>query len=233
MAIAMDYRVGNLEAAMAEMMRQAARTSQEVAQTSREMREFKEEMGEFKDEMSEFKDEMGEAAARSEREMREFKEEMRLFRDQLNKKWGELSNKLGTMVEDLVAPSVPRILRETVGCPDDQLEVMHVRTVKRSPLDRGRVQEFDVVAACGEYALINETKSSLSPEKISEFVALLGCVREFFPEFADKKVIGAIGSLYVDASLVACGERAGLIVLGFGDDVMQVLNSEGFKPKEF
>ena len=73
----------------------------------------------------------------------------------------------------------------------------------------------------------------MSPEKIFAFAALLGNVREYFPEFADKKVIGAIGSLYVDPSLVTHGKRAGLIVLGFGDDVMQVLNSAGFKPKVF
>ena len=73
MAIAMDYRVGSLEKAMAEMAREVARTSQEVAQTSREMRE---------------------ASVRSERETR-------AFQVQMNKKWGELSNKLGTMAEDL------------------------------------------------------------------------------------------------------------------------------------
>ena len=204
MAVAMDYRVSSLEKAMAEMAREAA-------QTSREMREFK--------------NEMREAAARSEREMR-------VFQVQLNKKWGELSNKLGTMAEDLVAPSVPRILRETVGCPDGPIDSA-VRVQRHSVIDYGRTQEFDVVATCGEYALINETKSALQPGDIAQFTKLLEEVREFIPEFADKKVIGAIGSLYVDPSLVTHGERAGLIVLGFGDDVMQVLNSAGFKPKVF
>ena len=229
MAIAMNYRVSSLEKAMAEMAREAA-------QTSREMREFKDEMGEFKDEMREAaarsEREMREAAVRSEREIREFKDEMRLSRDQLNKKWGELSNKLGTMAEDLVAPSVPRILRQTIGNLTAPISSA-VRVWRPNTVDNSRNQEFDVVAVCGEYALINETKSNLSPEKISEFVALLGRVREFFPEFADKKVIGAIGSLYVDPSLVTHGERAGLIVLGFSDDAMQVLNSAGFKPKVF
>jgi hypothetical protein len=37
--------------------------------------------------------------------------------------------------------------------------------------------------------------------------------------------------LYVDQSLVLRGERLGLVVLGFGDDVMQVLNSPGFIPQ--
>jgi hypothetical protein len=229
MAIAMDYRVSSLEKAMADMARQVERASQQVERTS-------EEVAQTSREMAEFKDEMREAAARSERQMRESaarsEREMRAFQEQMNKKWGELSNKLGTMAEDLVAPSVPRILRETVGCSGEPVN-RGVRMLRHSVIDWGRVQEFDVVATCGEYALINETKSSLQPGDIAQFAELLTNVREFFPEFADKKVIGAIGSLYVHQSLVAHGERYGLIVLGFGDDVMQVLNSAGFTPKVF
>ena len=43
---------------------------------------------------------------------------------------------------------------------------------------------------------------------------------------ADRAIVGAIASLYVDPSLVRYGERLGLIVLGFGTDVMQVLNTQ-------
>jgi hypothetical protein len=176
--------------------------------------------------------EMAREVAQTSREMREFKDEMRASQVQMNRKWGELSNKLGTMAEDLVAPSVPRILRQTIG--DLRAPISSAVRVRRpNTVDNSRTQEFDVVAVCGEYALINETKSSLQPEDVAKFSKLLENVREFFPEFADKKVIGAIGSLYVHHSLVAYGERYGLIVLGFGDDVMQVLNSADFKPKVF
>jgi hypothetical protein len=212
--IALEYRVGSLEAAMAELARQVAQTSRQIEQASRQVERTSQEV------------------ERTSRELHEFKEEMRLSRVELNKKWGELSNKLGTMAEDLVAPSVPRILRETVGCSNEPID-SGVRMRRHSVIDWGRTQEFDVVAVCGEYALINETKSSLQPDDVAKFSKLLENVREFFPEFAGKKVIGAIGSLYVHHSLVACGEHYGLIVLGFGDDVMQVLNSEGFKPKAF
>ncbi len=56
---------------------------------------------------------------RTEAEMRVFKDEMGSFKDEvrqqnrdMNRKWGEISNKLGSMVEDLVAPSLPRIVEE-------------------------------------------------------------------------------------------------------------------------
>lgn len=166
-------------------------------------------------------------------EMRKFHEEMRASRIDLNKKWGELANKMGTMAEDLVAPSVPRILRQAIGHPNGRIESTAVRVKRLHPADPARSQEFDVVAVCGEYVLINETKSSLDSQAVRDFARLMPQAREFFPEYADKKFIGAIASLYVDESVVKYGEKLGLIVLGFGEDVMEVLNSPGFKPKEF
>jgi len=224
----LEERVSTLEDLVAELMRVSIQTQQEVAQTSRELREFKEEMRAFKDEMLAFKD-----------EMRAFKEEMRAFRErvdilitEMRKEWGELANKMGTMAEDLVAPSVPRILRTIIGCPENRVDSVAVRVRRRRP-GTDYMREFDVVATCGDYVLINETKSRLEARDIREFVERLPEVREFFPEYADKKIIGAIASLYVDESLVRFGERQGLIVLGFGEDVMDVLNSPGFVPREF
>ncbi|RME51201.1 MAG: hypothetical protein D6796_01475 [Caldilineae bacterium] len=192
------------------------------------MRDFKEEMLAFKDEMRDFKEEM----LAFKEEMRDFKEEMRLSNRQMNRRWGELANKMGTMAEDLVAPSIPRILRTVVECPEEAIESMAVRVRRRDP-ETGTMREFDVVAACGEYVLVNETKSTLRPEHIRNFADMLPGVRRFFPEYEGRKFIGAIGSLYVDESLVRRGEKLGLIVLGFGEEVMTVLNSPGFTPRAF
>ncbi len=210
----LEQRVDTLEDLMDEFLRASARTQRQVEQTSREMRDFKDEMRDFKDEMHGFKDEMH----TSYREM--------------NRRWGELANKMGTMAEDLVAPSVPRILRTVVDCPADAIERIAVRLRQRHTVTR-QLREFDVVAACGEYVLINETKSRLDPEDVTQFAEVLPEAREFFPEYADKKFIGAVASLYVDPSLVRFGESQGLIVLGFGEDVMEVLNSLDFVPKTF
>lgn len=162
-------------------------------------------------------------------EMRDFKDEMRDFKTESRKQWGELANKLGTMAEDLVAPSIPRIISAVVNCPADTLSSA-VWVKRRTP--QGLFREFDVVATCGPYLFINETKSRLQPEDIKTFRDdVLPTVRDFFPEYADKQVIGIVASLYVDDSLVRYSERQGLVVLGFGQDVMDVLNSPDFTPK--
>ena len=233
--------------------KQEIRLSHERAEerSQREIREFREEMRQsherfewemrqsherFEREMRqsherfarEMRQSHEQAEQRSQREMQEFKAEMRQSKRDLDKKWGELSNKLGTMAEDLVAPSIPHILRQVTGCTA-KISYSAVRVRKSEPQN----QEFDVVAVCEDIVFINETKSTLRPEHIDNFHKLMQRIRDYFPEYKDKRFIGAIASLYVNQTLVQCGENLGLIVLGFGEQLMSVLNSPGFTPKAF
>jgi len=213
-----EERVNHLDELMAQLI-------QTVDQTSREMREFKTEMRQAHDR---FEQEMRQADERSKREMQEFKAEMRKSKRDMDKKWGELSNKLGTMAEDLVAPSIPRILRQVTGCTLE-IEYSAVRVRKSKPKN----QEFDVVAVCENYVFINETKSTLRSEYINDFNDKMQNIHDYFPEFNEKKFIGVIASLYVEENLVRQGEKLGLVVLGFGEELMDVLNRPGFVPKLF
>jgi hypothetical protein len=217
-----EQRVADLEELMAQVLRTIDRVDRQVDQTQRHVDQTQRHVDQTQRQVDQTSQELRASYERSEAVIRE-----------MNRKWGELANKMGTMAEDLVAPSVPRILRETVGCPDGLVESIAVRVRRLHPTDRGRSQEFDVVAVCGEHVLINETKSSLNPRDMEEFAQRLAEARDFFPEYADKKFIGAIASLYVDESVARYGEKQGLIVLGFGEGVMEMLNSPGFVPKSF
>jgi predicted RNase H-like nuclease (RuvC/YqgF family) len=208
-----ERRVDRLEDLMAEL-------TSNVNRLSREMREFKEEMREFKEEMSEFKE-----------EMRVFKDETQEENRRMNRRWGELANKMGTLAEDLVAPSIPRIMSEIVGCPEGERAFLTVRSSRRLP--NGESREFDVIAGCGDLLLINETKTRLGPRDVSEFIQALERAREFLPEYADRKIVGALASFYVDPSVVTYGERAGLIMLGMADDVMTLLSTAELRLRWF
>ncbi|MGP8281852.1 MAG: hypothetical protein ACLQT6_03985, partial [Desulfomonilaceae bacterium] len=162
----MDKRVKSLEEMMADLIAT-------VAQTSVEMRGFKDGIEDFKEEMRQFKDETS-------REHRN-----------LNKQLGEIANKQGRMAEDLVAPSVCRILQEVVNCPPSLGCGFLVGPRRVHPKDRSRVKEFDVIAECGDYVLVNETKSNLSPADINKLRHTIEEVREYFPEYAERKMIGS------------------------------------------
>ncbi|MCY2989459.1 MAG: hypothetical protein NTY19_16530 [Planctomycetota bacterium] len=53
-----------------------------------------------------------ERMGRFEQEMREFKEESRQARRAMDKQWGNLANKMGTIIEDILAPNLRRLARE-------------------------------------------------------------------------------------------------------------------------
>jgi hypothetical protein len=71
---------------------------------------------------------------------------------QMNRQWGELANKMGTLVEDIVATNIPRIAREYFECED--IEFFGVRIKKRNQKDRTKKREFDVIAVCDDKVII-------------------------------------------------------------------------------
>ena len=200
---ALAERVDSLENYMKDLSYQALRTERELARLSAEMRAFKGEMSDFKDEMRAYKNQ-------SEREMRA-----------MNRRWGELANKMGTLVEDLVAPNLPRVARELFNC--DEPEYFAVRPRKRRAAS---TMELDALLVCAGVVFVNETKSTLNIRDIDEVLAKMEDFPLFFPEFADRKGVAIAAALYVDESLVRYATSRGVLVMAMGDDTMQVLNPE-------
>ena len=72
----------------------------------------------------------------------------------MNKQWGDLAHRLGTVVEDIGAPNLPRVAAELCSC--DQPDLFAVRVVRRF---QGETREYDALVVCPEVVLVNETKS--------------------------------------------------------------------------
>ncbi|MDZ7260901.1 MAG: hypothetical protein ONB05_02115 [candidate division KSB1 bacterium] len=64
----------------------------------------------------------------------------------MNKQWGELANKMGTLVEDLVYPSFQRIFHEKFAMEIEDLMIRRKRKLKD-----GRLKEFDLISIAGEF----------------------------------------------------------------------------------
>ncbi len=160
--------------------------------------------------------------------------ELRKSRKQLDKKLGELSRRLGTIVEDIVAPSLEKIFLKVVNLPDESKPLINVR-VKRKHSVTKEIREFDAIAECEEYLLVNETKSQLKPEDIPKFLDTLEEFYDYFPEHKDKGlvIIGAMSSLHLDKSLITALSKQGLLALAIGDTITTLKNPEGFKWRAF
>jgi hypothetical protein len=233
----MESRVRSLEEMMADLIATVEQTSLEVRASTDKMER---DTAKFKEKTDATLDRMERDTANFKDEMRVFKEEIRTFKDEtrrahrnLNKQLGEIANKQGRMTEDLVAPSICRILREVLGLPQSHECGQAERVRRPHPKVKGRRKEFDVIAECGDYLLVNETKSNLKPTDINKLIKTIQEVREYFPEYADRKIIGSLATLYVDDSLVKFASRKGIMILAVGDELMDVMNEAGFQPAEF
>ncbi|MFO7802510.1 MAG: hypothetical protein R6V55_09475 [Desulfovermiculus sp.] len=90
-------RVDRLEEMMMQVAYEHTKTEMSLRDLKREMSNFKREMQDFKDEMRVFKDGVN-----------EFKQEIRASKKENDRRLGDLANKMGTLVEDVVAPCLPR-----------------------------------------------------------------------------------------------------------------------------
>ena len=168
------------------------------------------------------------AQVRTEAELRDLKEENRRKPREMNRRWGDLANKLGTLVEDLVYPSLPRVMRVTLG-----REILDLGPRRKRRLADGRVKEFDAIAVTADLVGLNSTKATLTSSDVDRLIEDIGTFREFFPEYRELPVVGILATLAVDDSVLNYAEKTGFLVLAVGDQLMEVKNRPGFEPKRW
>lgn len=204
-------KVSYLEDLMQRLAYSQMQTSISLDRLSFEMRKFKDEMRVFKDEMGEYKDWSKKQIVT------------------MNRQCGDLANKLGTVVEDIVAPNLPRIAREYFGCED--LDYLAIRVKKRSLTDRSKRREFDAIGVCEDIVLLNETKSSPEIRDVEKLAAFLESEElfDYFPEYRGYRICPIYSSLYLDEAFVSALTRKGIYALAMKDDTMEILNYSDVK----
>ncbi|WP_295884161.1 hypothetical protein [uncultured Thiohalocapsa sp.] len=169
-----------------------------------------------------------EELARLSREMREFKDETRREHRELNRKWGDMANRLGTIVEDLVVPSLSQIIRETFA-----EDIIDLSVRRRRKLPEGRSKEFDAIAVTPTLVCVNSTKATLRSADVDRMVAEIEALREFFPAYREVPVVGILATLAAEDSVVRYATKLGFLVLAVGDELMEVQNPAGFEPRRW
>lgn len=183
-----------LQDLMDKLAYQTLRTSNAVENLSKEMKEFKDEM-------------------------RKFKEEAREEHRKMNKKWGEISNKMGTIVEDIIAPAVRPAVNKYFKC--DPYDMSIRRKIRRDNLE----DEFDVLAVCEDKVFLVEVKSTPKANYVLEFKDKIERFKKLFPEFEHKKVIPIFASLMIPENIVNLCTKQKYYALAYREwDYMDILN---------
>ncbi len=210
-----------------EMKEEAARDREESA---RFRQEIKEESARDREESARFRQEMKAESAIFRQEIKEEsardREESARFRREMNKRWGDLANRMGTIVEDIIAPSLRRMAREEFDCGEERF---FGARVSRTRSDNSSLRrEFDVLYIGAQAVLLNETKSTPHSEDARAFVDFLnrGEFALYFPECQEMAIVPVFSSLHIPADLVTYLTRNRIYAVAMGEEVMQALNNK-------
>jgi hypothetical protein len=169
---------------------------------------------------------MREQSQETDRKIQETVAENRRINRQLNQQIGDLGGKWGLFVENLVAPACETIFLEW-GIP------VHRVSQRVRQRQNGDSMEIDVLVLNQDHVLAVEVKSTLSVDDVKDFSEKLSCFREFFPEYEQRQLYGAVAGIGIDAGADRYAYRQGLFVLAQSGETMAILNDRQFQPRNW
>jgi hypothetical protein len=165
---------------------------------------------------------------------RRFQETERILKEQsektdrqitrLSKEIGNLGGKWGRFVENMVAPACETLFFNR-AIPVHQVSQ---RVKKRL---EGKTLEIDVLVTNENHVLVVEVKSSLSVDDVKELIKNLTEFRQFFPEYNQKQLYGAVAGIEIEEGADKYAYRQGLFVLAQSGESVAILNNTEFQPK--
>ena len=194
-------------------------TDERIARTNRESDE------KFNARIALMNRETDERIARTNSESDEkFNKHLARMNRETNRQIGALVGKWGQFVEGLIAPGAVAMFRER--------GVMINRVFQRvSAQNNGSMMEIDILGVNGEYAVLIEAKSTLTVSDVEEHGKRMGIFKRFFPEYADKKVVGAVAGIVINKGVDVFAYKNGFFVIGQAGDAAAILNESEFLPR--
>ncbi len=136
----------------------------------------------------------------------------------------KLAGKWGRFVEGLVVPGILRLFGER----GIEIEKVFQRVKSHKGAD---TMEIDILGVDREYVVLVEVKSTLGADDVRDHLERLGLFRHFFPEYEDRKALGAVAGIVMEENVGRFAYRQGLFVIAQSGDAVKILNDESFRPK--
>ncbi len=143
---------------------------------------------------------------------------------EVNKQIGNLGGKWGRFVENMVAPACETVFISR-GIPVHQVSQRVKKRLENKTL------EIDVLVTNENHVLVVEVKSSLGVDNVKELIQDLKEFRQFFPEYNQKQLYGAVAGIEIEEGADKYAYRQGLFVLAQSGETVNILNDEQFNPQ--
>ncbi|MBF8274485.1 MAG: DUF3782 protein [Magnetococcales bacterium] len=200
-----------------ELDRKFQETSAQIKETEVQVRETSTQLKETEVQVKETEAQVKETSAQLKETDRKVKE--------VSVQIGRLGGRWGEFVEGMVAPACETLF-VVKGIP-----VHMVSRRMRSKLPGGRHMEIDVFVENTDAVVLVEVKSSLTVEDIREHIVRLAEFKEFFPRYADMRVLGAVAGIVIEEHADRFAMNNGLFVMVQAGDSMRLANDEAFVPR--
>ena len=210
---------------------QLKETSIQLRETDRILSErFKETDARFKETDAKFKEtdaKFKETGATIKETAEQIKETDKVLSEkfkQTQRLIGNLTNSWGEFVEGIVRPSVIKMFNEK------NININRL-AIRETSHKEDETMEIDIIGHNGDYVLAIEVKTKLLSYDVIDFTQRLKKFRYFFPEYADRKLVGAVGGIIVDNSVRKLAEKKELFIIMQKGEIVEIINRPGFKPK--
>ena len=215
----LEHRVDRLEDVL-------IRLAEAQVETQRELLDFKNEMSEFKNEMrldfEKYREENNLA-------FEKYREENRAEQRKLNQRLGEISDKMGTIVEDIIYPAARPLISRCFNVEIDDVDISS--NIDRKNRNKER-EEFDIIASTDDNVFLIEVKSTMRDMYIAKFKDKIKRFPDFFPEYASKTLIPVIASLSMKPNTVNQLTRNKIYAMAYREwDYMDMLNFDKLNKK--
>ncbi|PIE35132.1 hypothetical protein CSA56_05375 [candidate division KSB3 bacterium] len=197
-------------------------TDLRMKETDLRMKETDRQMKETDRQMKETDRRLDRMSQETDRQMKETDRKIRA----VNKQIGELTGRLGQFVEEMVKPGVEKLFQER------GIDVT-MTTSGVSASDHEGGIEIDIMVRNGKEIVLIECKSKLRRDDVNEHLERLAKFKRYFPEYADKQVMGAVAAMVIPEGVGRYASKKGLFVMAQHGEFMVILNDDQFEPKTF
>lgn len=147
---------------------------------------------------------------------------------ELGKQIGGIHDKFGKFAEGMMLPSLKRIVKKKFGTEIIDFNVERVIGERYIELDARAIAN-----GTRNILVVIEVKSNLNQQELQKMQAKMQHVREFFPEYADKKLYGVIAALHCAKGMEEKTLNAGFYLARMSEKSFTMKIPKEFVPKEF
>ena len=163
-------------------------------------------------------------------QMKEADRQMREQMKETDKRIGFLGNRFGEMVEHLIVPNMTEKFNALGFDFDASLENWKIK----EPGNPDSLAEIDILLENGDVAVAIEVKSKPQKSDVDDFLRKMGVLRKYSNKRGDRrKFLGAVAGAIMDGSVRAYALKCGFYVVEQSGDTVQIVMTDGFKPREW